>query len=204
MSIGDIGKAFRFLDVVIDFFQSIPRRVTNLGNGFNDIFNGIGSEFVALGMGVELGFGDIVTLIQYTFEFLITYITCGVYFLSNIRNCFFYYLLEIVGQILYLPFRILLWVLNLFGINLYGIVDNIWIAFDDLDTYVYTLAGFHIIHYPKSIREQCYVCKRLKVKVLTNKAHDISDDFKYKIPEIMTRGIATINQGKRELDSVIE
>jgi hypothetical protein len=204
MSIGDIGKAFRFLDVVIDFFHSIPRRVTNLGDGFTNIFDGIGSEFVALGMGIELGFGDIVTLIQYTFEFLMTYIKCGVYFISNIRNCFFYYLLEIVGQIIYLPFRILFWLLNLFGLNVYGIVDKIWSAIDDLDTYIYTSAGFHIVHYPKSIRQQCYVCKRLKVKVLTNKAKDVSDDFKYKIPEIMTRGIATINKGKDQLDSVIK
>lgn len=202
--LGGLGKIVDFVNQLTDFFQSIPRRVNNLGDGFNNIFNGIGSEFVGLGLGLSLGFGDIITLIEYTFEFIKTYIMCGVHFLTNIRQCIFYYLLEALGQMLYLPFRIILWVLKMFGLNLYPAVDKSWSFIDYLDECIFKFGGFHIVHYPKNIRQLCYVCKRLKVNVLTNKATDVNTDFKERIPEMLKRGINTINKGKRQLDDVIK
>jgi hypothetical protein len=201
---GDIKKAFKFLDVVIDFFKSIPRRVKNMGDGFNNIFGGIGSEFVALGMSAELGFNDIKTMLIYIFEFLKTYIQCSIYFITNIRACIFYYLIDAFGQILYIFPRLLLWGLYMFGLDLYPVEKQIWDIMEKIDRFVFKMASFHIIHWPKSVRDKCYNCKRLKMSVLTNKAKEVDYDFKVKIPQIMRRGVDRINKGKRELDSVIK
>jgi hypothetical protein len=61
--------------------------------------------------------------------------------------------------------------------------------------------GFHIIHYPRSIRQKCYVCKRLKTQVISTQADVVKDDFSPdgRIKQIFNRGINTIREGGRKI-----
>jgi hypothetical protein len=176
-------------------------RVKDVFEGIGQVFTGIGQEFDAVGEGVALGATDISQLLELVFIFLGSYINCGVYFLVNIKGCLFYYLIEVLGQILYIPVRILVWILSLFHFNLQKQLDIFWTKMEKIDRVVYKYVGFHIIHYPRSIRQKCYVCKRLKTQVISNKADVVKDDFSPdgRIKQFFNKGIDTIRQGGRKI-----
>jgi len=192
MGIGDdIAKAFIGpFQPMIDFFQKLPTigdqikgRFAEIKNGFDDIFGGIGDEFNGLGEGLELGVSDIGKLLEFIFIFLASYMSCGIYFLTNLKGCIFYYLVEAFGQILYLPVRLIIGFFLLFKINLQPTVDKIWAGLEKVDKVFYKYAKFHIIHYTHSVRQRCYVCKRLRVdspgykSIITRQGDDVNYDF---------------------------
>ena len=60
-------------------------------------------------------------------DFINTYIKCGIQLIGNIHKCFFFYLVDIIGKVLYLPVRIVLWFLKLyFDIDFYPMEKRIW------------------------------------------------------------------------------
>ena len=183
----DIGSAFKIL--------------TNICDGIKKIFMGIGEEFEDVGEGVTVGVIDISTLIELVFIFLGSYIGCAVYFLTNIKGCLFYYLVEVLGQILYIPVRITVWICSFFKFDLQKYLDTFWDNMESIDQVVYKYVGIHIIHYPRNIRQKCYVCKRLKTQVLTNQATVVKDDFSPggHIEQILMGGINTIKDGGNEI-----
>ena len=191
-----------FFKKVVDFVSTLGNRFANIGSGFANIFGGIGEEFKDLGIGLKLGFGDILELIEYTWEFVNTYIMCTIFFITNLRKCILYYLLDMLGVILYLPIRILLWFFFICGRDMYPAETSLWGGLEVIDNYSFNYLGFHLIHYPKVVRNDCYNCKRLKVSVLKAKAADVAYDFNVKIPDIMQGGVRQITKGKHQFDEV--
>jgi hypothetical protein len=118
--------------------------------------------------------------------------------IKNIQVCFFYYLLEIFGQILYLPIRIFLFLMYLIKINLYKKEEAVWDMIEYLDTIVFAKTHIHICHYPRNIREQCYNCKRLKVDTLAKHSTPLVNDIFVTVPNNLGPGIKLIVQGATE------
>jgi hypothetical protein len=187
------------LKPMIEFFKKLPNKLKSLEKGFKDIFYGIGDEFKYLGIGTARGFEDIGLLIAYASQFVFSYTMCGVKYISNIPNCILYYTVDAFINMLYLPIRISLWIVYLFGINLYPTQNKLWKYVEKINGYIYGLFGFNIIRWPKNIRDECYNCKRLKTSVLLNKATDIDYDFKENIPKILMKGINRIKRGGNEI-----
>jgi hypothetical protein len=181
--------------------QDVGNRIKDVFEGIGKVFKGIGQEFDAVGEGVALGVTDISHLLELVFIFLGSYIGCAVYFLTNIQGCIFYYFIEVIGQILYIPVRITVWFFSLFHLNLQKYLDMFWVKMEELDKKIYKYAKIHIIHYPRGIRQKCYVCKRLKRRVLSDQASTVKDDFAPdgKIKQIFNKGIDTIRQGGRQI-----
>jgi hypothetical protein len=200
-SFGKLDKINDVTNSIKDAFEKIPKMFAALGVGLNDIFGGIGDEFNGVVDGVGDGFGDIITLIKYTFEFLFTYLMCGVKFMRNIHTCIFYYSLQAAGQIIYLPVRIMLWFLYAFigFTSIYDTETYLWDEIEKVDTLCFTYLGFHFTHYPRNIRDDCYNCKRLKASALTNKANDIQYDFTEGISKKLTAGTDRIKRGADEI-----
>jgi hypothetical protein len=199
--ISDISKSILGpLQPMIDFFKQLPKKLKSLDKGFQDIFYGIGDEFKYLGVGTARGFEDIGLLIAYATEFIFTYTMCGVKYITNIHRCLFYYFIDTMIQIFYLPMRIALWVLYAFlNINLYPTQDKIWKYVEKINGFIYGSFGFNIIRWPKNVRDQCYNCKRLKTSVLVRKAKEIDYDFKENIPKILMKGVNRIKKGGNEI-----
>jgi len=190
---GKFGNIFKQL-------AEFGQRFKKIGYGFKDIFEGIGDEFKYLGIGIYRGFEDIGLLIAYATEFVFSYIMCGVKYISNLPNCILYYITDALIQALYLPIRITLWFLSSFlKINLYPTEKKIWGYAEWIDSKIYTAVGFNLLRWPKNIRDQCYNCKRLKTKVLINKAREIDYDFKVGIPKILKKGTDRIKKGGEEM-----
>ena len=80
-------------------------------------------------------------------------ITCGLEMFMNFRQCFFWYLLEIIGQTLYLPIRFLVWILSIQSWEKYT-----WDKIQAADCAFFDLTGIHVIHYSEDILKRCYKC----------------------------------------------
>lgn len=196
-----MGPLMDIFDKATKAFEQIPKRFTAFGNGFKRVFDGIGQEFNGLTDGLHDSFNDIGTLIEYSGLFVFSYIQCGVQLLQNLHVCIFYYSLQAVGQCFYLPIRLLLWLISLTGLDLYSTETIVWNHIEVLDSIVYKNVGFHFSHYPKSIRNQCYNCRRMKQSTVVNVANKIDTDFRTEIPDKLKRGINTIKDGGEEIKS---
>jgi hypothetical protein len=136
----------------------------------------------------------------YTFiTFSITWMLCLFKNIKNFQACAIYYVLDIIGNVLYLPVRITLFLLNLLGANMYPLEAQIWDFIYLLDRYCIKLTGFHFAHYPKNIRDQCYNCKRLKVAALMEHGQPLIDDITIRIPRYLNPGLDLIGQGGYQL-----
>ena len=204
----EMGEKIKtFFESLPGVFKQIKTRLDNINSGFKEIGEGIGDEFNGLGEGIELGVTDIGAFLEFIFIFVGSYLTCGIHFLTNLKGCIFYYLVEVFGQILYLPIRLLISFLLLFKLNMQPTVDKIWSGLEKLDIIVYTYAKFHIIHYPNSVRQRCYVCKRLRVdsagykSIITRQGEEVKYDFSPGggIAQKFTKGTDRINKGGNQI-----
>jgi hypothetical protein len=80
-------------------------------------------------------------------------ITCGLEMFMNFRQCFFWYLLEIIGQTLYLPIRFLVWILGIQSWEKFT-----WDKIQAADCAFFDLTGIHVIHYSEDVLKRCYKC----------------------------------------------
>jgi len=188
---------------IICFMKATPNRFRNLGTAFDEVFNGVAHEFVALGYAFELGFDSISSLVYYTAIFVETYLGCIVKILSNSLECLPFYILDVIGQILYLPVRILLWVVDTFlGIDLYNVEKRTWKGLMDFDDIIYSSTGFHIARYPKEIRDNCYTCTTLKKSVLTERKKNVDITFEQKIPAQLGKSKPIFDKSKKHFNEV--
>jgi hypothetical protein len=178
--------------IVSAFAAAELKAVTDLVQGTWKMF--LGTLNVIPKIGDHLGDG-----IYAIFTFAITWIMCLFKNLSNFQVCGFYYVLEIIGQILYLPVRIFLWIAYKFGIDIYPMETKFWNTIEIVDSYSMRYLTFHISHYPKNIREKCYTCKRLKVSSLVNHSLPLVDVLVDDVPKQLVPGIMQIVKGAEEL-----
>jgi hypothetical protein len=182
------------------FFKDLLNRFKKMGGGLLGIFDGIGDQFVGIGEGLRLGFNDIGLLFEYTGEFILTYAFCGVKFITNLKTCFFYYMIDTILQIMYLPARLFIFIiwLSLYK-GVYKLEAKFWNNIRRLDNFNFNYTGVYFTRWPKNIRDLCYNCKRLKVSVLKRKAQDVHDDFDIKMPQLLKKGIDRIKRGSNDL-----
>ncbi len=126
-------------------FNKIKNTFENAFKQIADFFNKIKEVFVFLG-----------SVFKWTFD----HVSCGITWITNFRYCFFWYFLEIIGKILYLPVTLFVWITRqLLGFDLRPFVDKFWEYLSELDCLIFSIAGFHIIHYPSDVIAKCYSCE---------------------------------------------
>jgi hypothetical protein len=167
--------------------------------GLVDVLMGSGELFIGFLESLVFFIPDAFDGIFALFTFAITWMMCLFQNIANMQTCLIYYLLEVFGQILYLPVRIILWIAYQVGFDLYPIETSAWNGVEELDRIIMGIVGFHISHFPKNIRDQCYNCKRLKVSALSKHAAPLVDDITNKMPELLMPGIMLIAKGGDEL-----
>jgi hypothetical protein len=188
---------------IVCFMKSTPTRFRNLGTAFDEVFNGVSQEFVALGYAFDLGFDSISSLVYYTVIFIDSYLGCIMKILSNSLECLPFYLMDVIGQIIYLPLRILLWVFDVFlGIDLYPTEKKLWKGIMEVDEVIYSIFGFNIARYPKGIRDNCYTCVALKSSVLSERKKNVDITFEDKIPAQLGKSKPTFDKAKDHFDEV--
>ena len=109
-------------------------------------------------------------------------VACLIEKATNFKACFFWYMLDIIFEILYLPIRFLLWLADMFDIcfarKIHDIVKE---TRDDFDCFIYENYGFHIFRYPHSEMKRCYKCKFRKFPSIADHFNSIetssAEDF---------------------------
>lgn len=197
-----IEEVIKEFDKMIKFTKTVGPRVENVFFGIGNVFYGIGLTLEGIGKGIGLGFLEIGELLTYLGEFLFTYLICAVKFTTNLWSCFFYYIIELLLQIIYLPIRIILFLGYSMGIDLYARERQVFEGLTDLSYMFYSVTGYHFMFWPKNIRERCFVCVRLKTDAVSEKANDVDKVFNEKLPEFMQRGIGTIEKAQRHFQEV--
>lgn len=182
-------------------FEVLPKRFKLIQQGFDDIFKGFGYMFEDMIVGIGKGTLDIFLLVEFAFVWFFTHVMCGVTLATRLNKCFFYYALDMMGQILYLPFRLSFWVISMYlGDQIYKTEKAMWDNLDLLDGYFYNYFEFHIIHYPKKVRDWCYNCKRLKGSVLTDTSNMIAYDFNTRLPGEMMANKGRMQRGADKIN----
>lgn len=128
-------------------------------NIFSGIKKGIDKSFKKAGDAITKNvlkpitglFNIIIKPILYIFDS----VECGVQKIENIFVCAKWYLLQLLGIILYFPYHILFY---LIGFTRYE--NMFWKYIYRGDTIFFNLTGFHYAHYSDEVTNLCYKCCR--------------------------------------------
>ena len=196
---------------IICFLASVPKRIQNINAGFENIFNGINEEFDAIGKGFGMGVESISLFGIYIGEFIKTYSVCGFKFVSNFFGCVFYYIIDIfiycLKTIIYLFIQSIYWlVFTLFKIDVSYVDKQVYLALAEVDKIISPYLGFKFldIHWPKSVRDKCYLCKRLKSSAVKKKATNIGVTFNEKIPNLFGKSRGMMRRGRHQFEEIFK
>ena len=104
-----------------------------------------------------------------------------------------------------MPIRIIIWLFYAtLSIDLYGLETEVWNGLERLDKVLFPILRFHIIHYPASVRNKCYVCKRLKTSAVAAQAKETDRVFREDIPCQFKPGADKIKHGLRQFDEIFK
>lgn len=82
-------------------------------------------------------------------------------FFTNFTGCFFWYMLDIIGKILYLPITFIIWIFDKFGISmLKDIEKKVWEILHKISCKVYEFTSIHLIYFPQNVINKCYTFKK--------------------------------------------
>jgi hypothetical protein len=188
------------LSAIFSFLKMIPKLiniVTEIVMGIKDIFLGLAREFQEFPQGAFYLGVHLAIFIQYLGVFVFTNLFCAMQMIQNFTSCFFWYALDIFGKILYLVPQVFILIFSLFGIPAREMEKNIWDALESVDRLVVDMSGYHLIHFPKSVRDRCYNCKRLSTSALIGRAADTFGDINDPIIPLMTGGLLDMFNGAR-------
>lgn len=94
-------------------------------------------------------FNIIIKPILYIFDS----VECGVHKIENIFVCFKWYLLQMIGVIIYFPYRIIFYLTGLTRVE-----KSIWKMVDKGDSFFYDFTGYHFAHFQDDVTNLCYKC----------------------------------------------
>ena len=203
-----VASIMGIINKIQNFFDHTLRDIgQDLEYAFEDIGNGIKLEFKNLGIGLKTGFQDIfeyMTLFKYVFSYIDDVFTkyigsrinCGLQKIGKIRSCFIFYFMDMIGHILYYVFVFMpVWIIKLVTngfIDLQPSVDLGQNMIDCIDDFSYGMSGYHIVHYPQWVLDECYLCKlkdmpAFPLKPFQDQAHKINIDWNKALPELLNQ-----------------
>lgn len=124
---------FKMLGGIFGFLRDLFRYLFNY---INRVFENIAKSFA---------------YIPRVFVWIGSYITGGMKFIVNLPKCYMWYILEAIGQLLYLPIKFLVWIAALQSTE-----RQIWNQIENIDCMVKKSTGYHLIHYSDTIQDRCY------------------------------------------------
>jgi len=204
-----------FVRAIFKIFTAVFKILTNvtgLAKFFVDI--SLGTLFLITGavltitltiFSIMKGIWEYFVLILYIIEFAISHLFCFMRILFSAPSCMLWYILETMGKILYLlTIGLVVAVFGLVGIDLKPLEKMFWKFMEYLDKVIFGLTGFHIIHFPRWVRDQCYNCKRLKTSTVGNQFKRLSDIVIKDIPSEARPGISMMGDGGSRFISALK
>jgi hypothetical protein len=151
--------------------------ISDIGRGFEEIGQGIDELVTEVPVGVYHAILDGSEFLQYIGVFLFTNFVCMMKNMKNMTSCIFFYIFDAILLLCYLPIAIFLFLFSFIFPSIYDMQKKVFEYAEKIDKYWFGFFKFHLIHYPKSVRDMCYNCKRLKPTVFVNKIMEYADDI---------------------------
>ncbi len=186
---------------IICFLESMPVRTRNITAGMTNIFLGIEKKVDALGKSFQLGAESTGTLFAYSGEYAGSRVKCVVKFITNFYKCVFFYILKAIGGILkVIILKPTEYFGSMFGVDTDKLFTKVGNGIIIIDTFIYSILGFHVIYFPESIRKDCFTCVRLKNSAVAKRAEELARVFDTKIPKLMTSEGTEFNRAKNQFN----
>ena len=184
--------------VIFGPIENIFTKIKRVFEGYGEVMEGIGIAWFDLNKGVWLGFNSEIELFSYVGEYMFTNLYCGLRYLVFLPACIFFYLLDAFFILLYMPIRIMLFMISSVATNqIYEYETYFWKIIRDIDYECFKSTGLNFIKWPKVIRDQCYNCKRLKLETLSKKADQVGQTQRDIFNDVGKRGLQHINHGSQ-------
>lgn len=187
-----------FFSDIADIFTKIKKAfaaIPQVGKGTLEIAGGVGQTVATAPVGIYLTWVQAVIFLQTVWVFAFTNLNCAMRMMNNASYCAFFYILDVLGQMFYLIPRLIIFALNLIGLPASEWETGIWDILEDIDKWCMDHIGIHIIHFPKSIRDTCFNCRRLKPTAFVSKAQKTADAIRNPIVPLLTGGIGRMVEG---------
>jgi hypothetical protein len=144
----------QFFHDVNNYFENIKKFFDDVGNFFNHTIpddiervKHAYEDFICFMKGISSYIEDVINSFS-------SYLICGCLMILNLPFCFVWYILEFIGNLIYLPFSIFFYIFNLNN----SIEKPIWNFINYIDTFVLSITGNSILHFPQTIVTKCYNC----------------------------------------------
>jgi hypothetical protein len=205
MSVGKaIRKALRApFRPITKFIQRVGKAFRGLGNGFATFGRALGELFTEVPLGLWYFLVQIMIFIQITGEYVFTRMACGVEKIETFGDCFFYYMLDLIGKILYLVLITFpIWIIEFVSagcIPARKVEKRVLQYFETIDRCIFDMFGFHIIHFSKSVRDKCYGCRVLKEKAFKEQGRKFNDNLKNTITPLLSDWTKTFQKGGNQI-----
>ena len=120
-------------------------------NAYNGTIDGI----------TEIG-GHLQLVLDYIEEFSVfvgKYIWCGLSKIVSLPYCLFFYLLEVVGYMFYLPILFAIYLIEItLCIDLQPRLKQLWDILYCMDDIFYSMSGYYLLRYSPAVIKLCYQC----------------------------------------------
>lgn len=169
-----------------------------IGNGIFDIFTGVAQEFIEFPQGAFIGAISGAKMAHALGVFGITNFICGLKMLQNATSCGGYYIMQLIGKILYLIPALVFMVLDFVSGKIKmgsQIEKKLWDFLEILDRFTRERLGFHIIYFSKSVRDKCFNCRRLKTSAFIRKTGEFVTDMTEDVIPLTTGGLSKMFGG---------
>jgi hypothetical protein len=191
-----------------DFFKKLGKlfdMIRNIQQGLQDILNGLITEITAGPIGYSYAIKDLFELTEYIFVFLFTHLECANKISKNYVTCTLTYTVDyLIGFALLIPCLALYLTCMLLGWDYNQQINKMKQIAEQLDEYIFGTMGFHIFHWPKSIRDMCYNCRRLRPEAVVGKTMDVEYDLTGRIAKLAVGGVMQMFGGFEKITGAFQ
>ena len=195
--LGTVGSIFAMAAIPVLFITLATRWVINLGIGIGEAIYGTLMTLIKGSFQVVLSLPEIGIFILYIVRWFIDHILCFIQLIFSLPSCIFFYIAGLIGQILYLPFRAMFFLIFILGFsNIYDLVDKAWDSVYKLDDFIFKyVVPIHFAHWPQNIRDKCFTCVRLKMDSVGNKYMPVHRRYGVTIPRVVGSDVRIAGRG---------
>jgi hypothetical protein len=182
-----VGKEFKKIG---SFFQIVKKRFELFGKSFNTLGVAFNTLFVNTSRSIDLEFGNIGKVLNGGSK-------CALHFGNNFRRCIIYWIMDLVGEFLYSLFVLFpVWLIETSsGYSLNPWIDQIMKWRNVLDEFIKSFLNISMFHYPDSVLDNCYRCRKVDFGQLINR---FNRDNKETIPKLMQEVKGKFNNVDRD------
>lgn len=151
---------------------------------------------------VAQGIPHLIVFSMYLVRWIVDHVICSLKMMFSLPTCAIFYIFNLIGQLLYLPVKGMCFLLWLCGFEeIYKHEKNFWDFVWKIDIWVFKFLaskfgdGVHFAAWPKSIRQKCFSCVRLKMGAVGDKFLPVGDRFGKKLPRAVKPYVKTMGKG---------